>query len=92
MAWSPSIGVGLLNEVPLQASLREHISSATSPQYLQYCVHAKPSMLDCRRATSLLSSFSGKLCKSLAVSLVLKSAGLQSLVVKVLIRARFPHG
>ncbi|MCX8493006.1 MAG: hypothetical protein ORN23_02090, partial [Chthoniobacterales bacterium] len=55
-------------KVPLQASLREHISSATAPQYLQHCVHAKPSTLDCRRSTSLLSSFSGNLCKSLAVS------------------------
>lgn len=39
-------GAVLLNKVPLQASLREHISSATSPQYLQHCVHAKPSTLD----------------------------------------------
>jgi hypothetical protein len=32
-----------------------------------------PSTLDCRRSTSLPSSFSGKLCKSLAVSLAVNS-------------------
>jgi type IV secretory pathway VirB2 component (pilin) len=50
------------------------------------------SMPSPRRATSLLSSFSGKLCRSLAVSFVVISTGLQSLVVKVRIRARFMHG
>ena len=70
-------GAGLLNEVPLQASLREHISSATAPQRIRDgCTASMPTARQC--ASGLFSYLGWSFCLSFAdlvpTSIVLRTA------------------